>query len=78
MKRFILFAGHHYYPNGGVNDFHGSFDTITDAKNWAAENIEKISGSSYIDNWCHIVVRDTFEIISMFEQDSRGNVGIGE
>jgi len=31
MKRYLLFAGDHYYPSGGWRDFQGSFDTGTEA-----------------------------------------------
>lgn len=31
MKRFMLFAGMHYYPAGGWDDFVDSFDTVEDA-----------------------------------------------
>jgi len=29
MKRFMIFAGENYYPSGGMNDFVGEFDTIS-------------------------------------------------
>ena len=28
---FFLFAGEHYYPSGGMNDFIDQFDNIDDA-----------------------------------------------
>jgi len=31
MKRYMLFAGDHYYPSGGMNDFKGTFDTVLEA-----------------------------------------------
>ena len=31
MKRFLLFAGHNYYPRGGANDLQDSFDTEEEA-----------------------------------------------
>lgn len=31
MKRFLLFAGFNYYPEGGWSDFRGSFDTAEEA-----------------------------------------------
>ncbi len=31
MKRYLLFAGNDYYPNGGAKDFFGSFDLPEEA-----------------------------------------------
>jgi len=31
-KRYWLFAGDHYYPNGGMMDYHSSHDTLEEAK----------------------------------------------
>lgn len=31
MKRFMVFSGHNY-PQGGAEDFDGSFDTIVEAR----------------------------------------------
>jgi len=31
MKQFIVFAFYHYYPTGGMDDFHSSFDTEDEA-----------------------------------------------
>jgi len=32
LKRFLLFAGEHYYPQGGVNDLQNSFTTLEEAR----------------------------------------------
>lgn len=32
MKRFLLFAWYHYYPEGGCHDLIDSFDTLEEAK----------------------------------------------
>ena len=45
MKPLLLFAGEHYYPSGGVNDFRGDFNTIEEA-------IEAIANSSC--DWWHV------------------------
>jgi hypothetical protein len=39
-KRFMLFAGSHYYPSGGMNDYVRSFDTVEQA-------ISNIGGCTY-------------------------------
>ncbi len=31
MKRYMLFAGYEYYPSGGMGDFVGYFDTMSEA-----------------------------------------------
>jgi hypothetical protein len=31
MKRYLLFMGDDYYPEGGMNDFVGDYDTVEDA-----------------------------------------------
>ena len=30
MKRWMLFAGHNYYPVGGMEDFQGDYDTLVE------------------------------------------------
>lgn len=76
MNKYILFAGHNYYPEGGFDDFHGSFETIEAAKEWLGLNPNKIS-NQYIDHWCHIVDRNTWEIVGRFKQSSiNGNLRI--
>jgi hypothetical protein len=31
MKRYLAFVGYAYYPNGGMDDFLGDFDTAEEA-----------------------------------------------
>lgn len=35
MKRFLLFVGSNYHPEGGWDDFFDDFDTIEEAENTA-------------------------------------------
>jgi hypothetical protein len=47
VKRYLLFEFWSYYPEGGWNDFKGSFDTVAEAE--AATEIEiKQHGNSQI------------------------------
>ncbi len=46
MKRYLLFAGDSYYPEGGWFDFKGDFDTVVDA-------IKSIALRDY--DWYHVV-----------------------
>lgn len=32
MKRYLLFAGDHYYPSGGIEDYMGDYDTVEEAE----------------------------------------------
>ena len=69
MKRYWLFYGEQYYPIGGMEDFHGQFDTIAEAQavfealitGIVAERVGWPQGSPYkeydhikTDYWYHI------------------------
>lgn len=47
MKRFLLFAGSTYYPEGGWCDFQGGFDSREEAET----HFHTLSGM----DWHHIV-----------------------
>ena len=47
---YFLFMGDVYYPNGGMNDYKGSFDTLNEAIK-AGDNLKY---SSITGNWGHI------------------------
>jgi hypothetical protein len=32
MKRYLAFIGDNYYPEGGMDDFEGDFDSLEEAK----------------------------------------------
>ena len=49
VKRFVLFCGGNYYPNGGWNDHSGSFDTLEEAK---AEARRLTGGEPWL--WTHV------------------------
>lgn len=36
MKHYLVFAGKHYYPQGGWSDFRGAFDDLESASTEAA------------------------------------------
>ena len=46
MKRFLLFCGENYYPNGGWADFKGDFDSLEEAFQGAFKSKS---------DWYHIV-----------------------
>ena len=47
MKRFILFAGDDYYPQGGWGDFRGFFDTIE-------ECLKELIKTPIKYDWAHV------------------------
>lgn len=50
--RYLLFAGDHYYPSGGWNDYRGCYETIFAAR---------VNGAGY--DWSHVVDGLTMQII---------------
>ena len=50
MKRFLVFAGDAYYPEGGMYDFQDDFDTLEEAKSFEAK-IKQEFKSIWGDNW---------------------------
>jgi hypothetical protein len=52
VRRYLLFAGEHYYPQGGAEDLVGDFDTLEEA--WGA--------APYIGNqWRQVLDLETGE-----------------
>ena len=56
LKRYLLFQGETYYPDGGWNDFIGSYDSIEEAENVLINKDAKFT-------WWHIVDSTTEEIV---------------
>jgi len=54
-KRFLLFAGQNYYPDGGWHDFVKSFDTYEEADRYLRQEIIGQSQYGpiyrYVDQW---------------------------
>ena len=46
MGAFLIFAGSHYYPGGGWNDFAGDASTLDEAK-------EKLMRMNF--EWAHVI-----------------------
>ena len=59
MKRYLLFAGHCHYPAGALDDLRATADTITELKQWFAQNSTLIADHQYVDNWAVIVEHKT-------------------
>lgn len=67
VKRYVLFAYHEYYPNGGWNDFKGSFDTTYEAQEAIQIKVETRSGSGrLIPTYVHDKIEyDHYELIDL-------------
>lgn len=55
MKRFLVFAGQNYYPQGGWDDFHGSYDTLEEAEEAACNAVSHALHGWQAEDWSHIV-----------------------
>jgi len=51
MKRFLVFAGDCYYPEGGMNDFQEDFDTLEEARDFEAKIKKKLESDWGDLNW---------------------------
>lgn len=60
MKRFHLFVGDNYYPDGGAKDLQGSFDTIGEA-------VEHVANMRNGADWWHVLDSSTGEIVKSQE-----------
>ncbi len=66
MKRYILFAGCNYYPDGGWDDMVKDFDSMEDAIEWAS-NPKNIPGEilkQSREGWWHLVDIDAGEKVT--------------
>lgn len=69
-----LFAGHNYYPAGGMDDlFHtGTLESCMDSFSSKREEIAHRHGGGYTDNWCQIVRASDMKVVMRGEvRDNR-------
>ena len=59
-KRFLVFAGDNYYPNGGWHDFSESFDDM----NTAVEFARNVRTGNY--DWSHVLDSERQKVIAEF------------
>lgn len=52
MKQFWLFTGSNYYPQGGMQDFNSSYNTLEEAI--ASYKKQKEEKDSYEFAWAHV------------------------
>lgn len=60
MKRYLLFIGDRYYPNGGMRDFKSSYDTID-------EIMPIIEKEDYFNTWVHVYDAEKGKLIISIE-----------
>ena len=64
MKRYLVFLGQIYYPQGGMYDLEGSFDKLEEAIDFVAKEI----GPDRLSHmWFQIVDSKTWEILTDIE-----------
>ena len=68
----LLFAGHAYYPAGGIDDLVAR-GTVDELKRYFEEHAQEIADRTnrYVDNWGQIVDASTMECVL------RGEIGRG-
>lgn len=70
---YILFAAHCYYPNGGIDDYRGKFDTIEEAKSafdaWCDEAIQPSDTDD--DVWGQIATHEDMEPVSYWSSETQ-------
>jgi hypothetical protein len=68
MKRFLVFVGHTYYPNGGWEDFKGERDTLAEARDIVRVTLAEDGLGSPCD-WAHVVDAVTSAKVYDLEED---------
>ena len=65
---YILFAGDNFYPEGGVNDLRGIYQTEQDAVD-AAMNCEILDRLSIDGSWWHVVKMENGKMVKIYGND---------
>ena len=63
-KPYLLFAGHSYYPSGGMRDYKGKFESRDDALEFVEDHNKGASYGNKFD-WHHIT-----DIRTLLEDDN--------
>lgn len=74
MKRYWLFEGKEYYPNGGMEDFVGDYDSVDGAKT-AFDNAQaaEVKENRKAD-WAQIADSTTAKIVLWFYGEHSSNM----
>lgn len=62
LGEYLLFAGHCYYPKGGMDDLVAT-GTIEELKEYFLVNARDIAAGSYVHNWAEIVETKTLRVV---------------
>lgn len=63
MKKYLLFAGSDYYPEGGMKDYRFSHDTIEECEYFFFNDKELLANFS--DNWGQIVEYSSMKVVKL-------------
>jgi hypothetical protein len=66
VKRFLLFAGETFYPQGGCDDYIFSVDKLSDAIKWIEENVR--NGREYKYDWANVLDTQEEKICYEYER----------
>ncbi len=72
MSDYILFAGSHYYPNGGASDIKGTFNSIDEAKNYLSSSEFLIGYRTFYEDedlWGQIYNLKTLRVVAEYCHD---------
>lgn len=70
--RYMLFSGPTYYPDGGFNDYRGSYESVEEA---VAEITLRRDQTRMVD-WFHVVDKQTLEIVREWNDAFDSNGGL--
>lgn len=59
MKRYLVFIGYVYYPNGGMRDFKGDFDTLENSIIFIEKSVDENKDYETVETqwkytWAHV------------------------
>lgn len=61
LKRFALFSGDVFYPQGGWEDLAGTYDSVEEA---SAEGERRIEPQNSLAEWWHVIDLQTGERVA--------------
>ena len=76
LSKYLLFAGHNYYPRGGVGDLVTSADTVEELQQYFVDHAYDIANDGSIDNWCDIVEHSTMKSVLKGKVESAGRYDV--
>jgi len=74
VKRFLVFAGYNYYPDGGWDDFVEQYDSSEEAQESVTEHLNPpFNNPKYSPkhDWAHVVDTETGRKCAFWCQDDR-------